>query len=46
MSNSNAAAKALRLVWVPVQDAQGRTHMEMRWLDTQAPTATSMSHAA
>lgn len=36
----------LQLVWIPIQDARGRTHMEMRWIDLQAPTATTMPSAA
>lgn len=43
MSNHDAK---VQLVWVPVQDAHGRTRMEMRWLDPQAPKATQLPHAA
>lgn len=43
MSNHDAK---VRLVWIPVQDATDRTRMEMRWLDTQAPSVTQLSPAA
>ena len=43
MSNHDAK---VQLVWIPVQDANGRTRMEMRWLDPQAPNTAHMPYAA
>lgn len=37
---------AVRLVWIPVQDATGRTRMEMRWLEPRSPQVAHVPHAA
>lgn len=40
------SAPTLTCTWVPVRGADGRTRMEMRWVNADQPARRSARHAA